>query len=100
MATTDAWGREQWSPTAEPFRVAWVYRITAHPGWGTRVKTYATVDEALAAAREKFPTGIYEAWVDRAENAETWARNGRWRRVATRKARQELKMSRPRKSRR
>lgn len=59
--------RPKWVPDEHPFRVVWT--VPAGPelhGWSTRVATYATWDEAVAAAEVKFrKPGAFHATIDR-----------------------------------
>jgi hypothetical protein len=82
--THDAWGKPIWYPADKPYRVLATYRSTipAHHGWrDARPQTFATEEEAREAALSIPRRGLLQLCIHKAENAETWQRNGRWKLV-------------------
>jgi hypothetical protein len=83
-----------WNPTAEPYRVVWTYNTTQIGcyGWSQRVSTFTTEAEARAAMDKPFGDRVTtRCRVDVAVNAETWTKNGRWRKIAERGRRAKAK---------
>jgi hypothetical protein len=82
--SVDGWGRAQWNPVLYPYRASVTVNTNAPGmyGWRHDVRgTFATEQEARAALAD-MPRAARCGEVHRAENAETWARNGKWRLVA------------------
>lgn len=78
-----------WNPIEQPYRVRWVANGGPY-GWRDRVATFSTLAEAEAAlAAPAKDRGLISVEIDRAVNAETWSRNGRWVPVQARKARRK-----------
>jgi hypothetical protein len=79
--------QEIWDPVAEPWRVVWTYNTTQIGcyGWSQRVSTFRTEAEARAAMDKPFGDRVTTRCdVQVAVNAETWMKNGRWQRIASR----------------
>lgn len=83
--THDAWGVEIWYPEDKPYRVVPIFRSNdrLHYGWKSgKVDVFATLDEAKAhAATLKKIKGIKSVTIHKAQNASTWAKNGKWVKV-------------------
>ena len=82
--SVDGWGRAQWNPALYPYRASVLVNTNAPGMYGWRhdvCGTFATEQEARAALAGMPRTARYGE-VHRAENAETWTRNGKWRLVA------------------
>ena len=71
-----------WNPETHPYRVSSVYRSSSPGCYGWRygpTNTFETLDEARAhAATIK---GAKSVRIDVAQNAATWCKNGRWKKV-------------------
>lgn len=90
----DAWGEKVWIPSEEPYRVQWI-KQSDRPGlsgWEDVTKVYATEAEAVAAAKEKFPAGVYRVYVEVYDEGAPSHRG--WRPVGWRDRKQEYKTGR------
>lgn len=83
-----------WDPQAEPYRTMWI-RHAPHVtgGWLSTVESFATLDEAIEAAKRPFVAGVYLVYVDRADFATSWQKDGRWTRMAKRERKQALALA-------
>lgn len=82
--THDAWGCKIWQPADEPYRVLGVYQSSQAGcfGWASgKPQTFATLEAARDAASKIGRRGLIELNIHVAENAETWAKNGKWKLV-------------------
>lgn len=71
----------EWNPLEKPYRVAAIKR-SRQPGcygWQTHTETFATLDEAREAASKIHNARSVD--IDKAINAETWTKDGHWRRL-------------------
>ena len=63
-----------WNPETHPYRVLFICQ-SSQPGcfgWSSRVKVFATEDEALAAVDAPMPAGTYRAEAQRIDLSRGW----------------------------
>ena len=74
-----------WNPAAEPFRVTCNTASSQRGcyGWASGpTKTFSTLEEARTEAeRLRSKRRFFDVTIHRAENADTWLKNGRWKKV-------------------
>ncbi len=83
-----------WDPVAEPYRVCFNIKMSAFPYWTSRCESFATLEQAVARASEKFPAGVSDAQIDLALNPATWTRNGSWKSLGRRQRKQAVQLYR------
>lgn len=78
---------KDWNPTELPYRVLTVYDDDRPGmyGWGSRHTLHATEAEARAAFDKPWLGRDRSRRIELAVNGETWTRNGKWQRVASKK---------------
>jgi hypothetical protein len=75
-----------WNPVTHPWRIGRMRKGVHLPhGWHLFTEVVATEQEARAAMDAPMEAGVASVQIDYADNASTWTKNGRWRRIATRK---------------
>lgn len=76
-----------WNPIEKPFRLVIVRPVAGIARWHDEVQTFATLAEAESVFNATIKGRFIRAVLHRAENPETWTRNGYWRFIASRKPR-------------